>query len=79
MAIVLSEKQRLAQVYEAIRPVDGSGSLLWESLGPETIKIIHEHIEIDRRGAKEESQGNSYIRKQAGNGCGCEYDAYTAL
>lgn len=38
----------LAQVYESIRPVGGIGSLLWESLGPETIKIIHENTEIER-------------------------------
>jgi len=36
----------LAQVYESIKPVGGIGSLLWESLGPETIKIIHEHTDI---------------------------------
>ena len=38
----------LAQVYESVKPVGGVGSLLWESLGPETIKIIHENTEIAR-------------------------------
>ena len=38
----------LAQVYESIKPVGGLGSLLWESLGPETIRLIHENTEIDR-------------------------------
>lgn len=38
----------LAQVYESIKPVGGVGSLLWESLGPETIKLIHENTDIDR-------------------------------
>lgn len=38
----------LAQVYESIKPVGTLGSLLWESLGPETIKLIHEHTDIDR-------------------------------
>jgi len=38
----------LAQVYESIKPVGGLGSLLWESLGPETIKLIHENTDIDR-------------------------------
>ncbi len=38
----------LAQVYESIKPVGGVGSLLWESLGPETIKLIHENTEIAR-------------------------------
>jgi len=38
----------LAQVYESIKPVGGIGSLLWETLGPETIKIIHDNTNIDR-------------------------------
>ncbi len=38
----------LAQVYESVKPVGGVGSLLWESLGPETIKLIHENTEIER-------------------------------
>ena len=38
----------LAQVYESIKPVGGLGSLLWESLGPETIKLIHENTDIER-------------------------------
>jgi type I restriction enzyme R subunit len=38
----------LAQVYESIKPVGGLGSLLWESLGPETIKLIHENTDIAR-------------------------------
>ncbi|MCK5196729.1 MAG: type I restriction endonuclease subunit R, partial [Spirochaetales bacterium] len=38
----------LAQVYESVKPVGGLGSLLWESIGPETIRIIHENTEIDR-------------------------------
>jgi type I restriction enzyme R subunit len=38
----------LAQVYESIKPVGGIGSLLWESLGPETIKLIYENTDIDR-------------------------------
>lgn len=37
----------LAQVYESIKPVGGVGSLIWQSLGPETIKIIHEHTNIE--------------------------------
>lgn len=38
----------LAQVYESIKPVGGLGSLLWESLGPETIRLIHDNTDIDR-------------------------------
>ena len=38
----------LAQVYESIKPVAGLGPLIWESLGPETIKLIHDNTDIDR-------------------------------
>ncbi|NCC61040.1 MAG: type I restriction endonuclease subunit R [Verrucomicrobiae bacterium] len=38
----------LAQVYESVKPVGGLGSLLWESLGPDTIKLIHENTDIER-------------------------------
>ncbi len=38
----------LAQIYESIRPVGQTGSLVWAALGPETIKMIHEHTDIKR-------------------------------
>lgn len=38
----------LAQVYESIKPVGGLGPLIWESLGPETIKLIHDNTDIKR-------------------------------
>jgi type I restriction enzyme R subunit len=38
----------LSQIYESIKPVGGLGSLLWESLGPETIRLIHDNTDIDR-------------------------------
>lgn len=38
----------LAQVYESVRPIGGLGSLIWQSLGPETIRLIHEHTDIDQ-------------------------------
>ena len=38
----------LAQVYDSVRPVGGLGSLIWQSLGPETIRLIHQHTDIDR-------------------------------
>ncbi|MZI94840.1 HsdR family type I site-specific deoxyribonuclease [Vibrio sp. CAIM 722] len=38
----------LAQVYESVRPVGQTGSLIWAALGPETIKMIHEHTDINR-------------------------------
>ena len=36
----------LAQVYDSLRPVGGIGSLIWQSLGPETIRLIHQHTDV---------------------------------
>ena len=38
----------LAQVYDSMRPVGGIGSLIWLSLGPETIRLIHQHTDINQ-------------------------------
>lgn len=38
----------LAQVYESVRPIGQTGALIWAALGPETIKMIHEHTDIKR-------------------------------
>jgi len=38
----------LAQIYESIRPVGQTGALVWAALGPETVKMIHEHTDINR-------------------------------
>lgn len=34
----------LSQVYESVRPVNPSGSLIWTILGPKTIELIHENV-----------------------------------
>lgn len=36
----------LAQVFESLRPPSGGGRLLWEALGAETIKLIHENVSV---------------------------------
>lgn len=38
----------LAQVFDSLRPPSGGGTLLWEQLGPETIKLIHANVEVQR-------------------------------
>ncbi|OSQ35489.1 type I restriction endonuclease subunit R [Thalassospira mesophila] len=38
----------LAQVYDSVRPVGGLGSLIWQALGPETIRLIHQYTDIDQ-------------------------------
>jgi type I restriction enzyme R subunit len=37
----------LMQVYESVKPSSGTGRLLWHTLGPKTIELIHEHIHVD--------------------------------
>lgn len=37
----------LANIYESVRPVGQTGSLVWAALGPETIKMIHENTDIN--------------------------------
>lgn len=36
----------LAQVYESVRPTSGLGRLLWHSLGPKTLDLIHQHVDV---------------------------------
>ena len=37
----------LSQVYESLRPPSGNGALLWHTLGPKTIELIHENVEVE--------------------------------
>lgn len=36
----------LSKVYESIKPVDGSGKLIWSALGPKTIELVHKNIYV---------------------------------
>jgi len=36
--------QWLSKVYESIKPTDGSGKLIWSTLGPKTIELIHKNV-----------------------------------
>ena len=39
----------LSQVYESVKPPSGdTGRLLWHALGAQTMKLIHEHIQVDK-------------------------------
>lgn len=39
----------LSQVYESVKPPSGdTGRLLWHALGAQTIKLIHEHIHVEK-------------------------------
>lgn len=37
----------LTQVYESVKPSTGTGRLLWHTLGPKTIELIHENVHVD--------------------------------
>lgn len=39
----------LSQVYESVKPASGdTGRLLWHALGAQTMKLIHEYIQVDK-------------------------------
>lgn len=38
--------QWLSRVYESVKPTDGRGGLIWATLGPKTIELIHENISV---------------------------------
>ncbi len=36
----------LSKVYESVKPTDGSGKLIWSTLGPKTIELIHKNVTV---------------------------------
>lgn len=38
--------QWLSKVYESVKPTDGRGALIWATLGPKTMELVHENIKI---------------------------------
>jgi len=36
----------LSKVYDSVRPTDERGQLIWAALGPKTIQIVHENIDV---------------------------------
>jgi len=41
-----SDYKWLTQVYESVKPVSGSGKLLWHRLGAKTIELINENVHV---------------------------------
>lgn len=37
----------LTDVYESVRPADITGRLVWHTLGPKTIDLINEHVQVE--------------------------------
>lgn len=38
--------QWLSRVYESVKPTDGRGGLIWASLGPKTMELVHENLDV---------------------------------
>ena len=36
----------LSKVYQSVKPVDGTGPLIWADLGPKTMELIHQNITV---------------------------------
>jgi type I restriction enzyme R subunit len=36
----------LSKVFESVKPVDGTGKLIWSSLGPKTIELVHQNVSV---------------------------------
>lgn len=41
-----TEYRWLSQVYESVKPVDNLGKLIWAALGPKTIDLVHQNIDV---------------------------------
>lgn len=41
-----SDYRWLSKVYDSIKPVDGRGALIWASLGPKTLELVHQNISV---------------------------------
>lgn len=36
--------QWVSKVYESVKPTDGTGKLIWNTLGPKTIELVHQNV-----------------------------------
>jgi len=41
-----ADYQWLSKVYESVKPTDGTGKLIWSTLGPKTIELIHDNVDV---------------------------------
>ena len=41
-----ADYQWLSKVYESVKPTDGTGKLIWSTLGPKTIELIHSNVSV---------------------------------
>lgn len=41
-----ADYQWLSKVYESVKPTDGTGKLIWSTLGPKTIELVHSNVSV---------------------------------
>lgn len=41
-----TDYQWVSKVYESVKPTDGTGKLIWNTLGPKTIELVHKNISV---------------------------------
>lgn len=42
----LADYKWLSKVYESVKPTDGTGKLIWNTLGPKTIELVHKNVYV---------------------------------
>lgn len=42
----ITDYQWVSKVYESVKPTDGTGKLIWNTLGPKTIELVHKNISV---------------------------------
>lgn len=42
----MTDYKWLSKVYESVKPTDGTGKLIWNTLGPKTIELVHKNVYV---------------------------------
>lgn len=42
----MADYKWLSKVYESVKPTDGTGKLIWNTLGPKTIELVHKNVYV---------------------------------
>lgn len=50
----IADYKWLSKVYESVKPTDGTGKLIWNTLGPKTIELIHQNVSVGEVHSDEE-------------------------
>lgn len=50
----MADYKWLSKVYESVKPTDGTGKLIWNTLGPKTIELVHQNVSVGEVHSDEE-------------------------